>query len=92
MTKHECAVVTAYAADSESYTLARGDEKVVFRFSKSGCYVERNGMKTELRGKMEWSEISYGIKLTTDDLTKLFDTEFQLDLVNETAEITNMKQ
>ena len=88
----ECTGFEPYAADSESYTLARGDEKVVFRFSKSGCYVERNGVKTDLRGKMEWSEISYDIKLTTDDLTKLFDTEFKFDLVNETAGITNMKQ
>ena len=88
----ECTGFEPYAADSESYTLARGDEKVVFRFSESGCYVERNGVKTDLRGKMEWSEISYDIKLTTDDLTKLFDTEFRLDLINEIAEITNMKQ
>ena len=79
-------------ADSKSYTLARGDEKVVFRFSESGCYAERNGVKTDLRGKLEASEITYSIKLTTDDLTKLFDTKFKLDLVNETAEITNMKQ
>ena len=88
----ECTGFEPYAADNKSSTLARGDEKVVFRFSESGCYAERNGVKTDLRGKMEWSEISYSIKLTTDDLTKLFDTEFQLDLVNEIAEITNMKQ
>ena len=30
--------------------------------------------------------------LTTDDLTKLFDTEFKYDFINETAEITNMKK
>ena len=88
----ECTGFKPCAADSESYTLARGDEKVVFRFSESGCYAERNGVKTDLRGKIEASEITYSIKLTTDDLTKLFDTKFKLDLVNGTAEITNMKQ
>ena len=88
----ECTGFKPYAADSKSYTLARGDEKVVFRFSESGCYAERNGVKTDLRGKIEASEITYSIKLTTDDLTKLFDTKFKLDLVNGTAEITNMKQ
>ena len=49
-------------------------------------------MKTDLRGKIEISTTSYGLELTTDDLTKLFDTEFKLDLVNGTAEITNMKK
>ena len=88
----ECTGFKPYAADSESYTLARGDEKVVFRFSESGCFAERNGVKTDLRGKIEISTTSYGFELTTDDLTKLFDTEFKLDLVNGTAEITNMKK
>ena len=88
----ECTGFQPYAADSESYTLVRGDEKVVFRFSESGCYAERNGVKTDLRGKLENSINSYGFYLTTDDLTKLFDTEFKLDLVNGTAEITNMKK
>lgn len=87
----ECTGFEPYAADSNSYTLARGNEKVVFHFSESGCYVERDGVKTDLRGKIEVSKPSYGVELTTDDLTKLFDTEFQLDLVNETAEITNKK-
>ena len=31
----ECTGFEPYAADSESYTLARGDEKVVFRFSET---------------------------------------------------------
>jgi len=88
----ECTGFKPYAADSKSYTLARGDEKVVFRFSESGCFAERNGVKTDLRGKIEISTTSYGFELTTDDLTKLFDTEFKLDLVNGTAEITNMKK
>lgn len=88
----ECTGFKPYAADSKSYTLARGDEKVVFRFSESGSFAERNGVKTDLRGKIEISTTSYGFELTTDDLTKLFDTEFKLDLVNGTAEITNMKK
>ena len=29
------------------------------------------------------------VDLTTDDLTKLFDTEFKFDYINGTAEITN---
>lgn len=89
----ECTGFEPYSADGNSYTLARGNDKVVFHFSKNKCYVERNGKKTDLRGTVdEWMETSCDVKLTTDDLTKLFDTEFKYDFINETAEITNMKK
>ena len=87
----ECTGFTPYAADAESYTLAKGDEKVVFHISESECYTERDGVRIELGGKMEWSKITSAIYLTTGDLTKLFDTELKFDYINGTAEITNKK-
>ena len=87
----ECTGFMPYAADTESYTLARGDEKVVFHFSESECYTERDGVRIELGGKMEWSKITSAIYLTTGDLTKLFDSELKFDYINGTAEITNTK-
>ena len=87
----ECTGFEPYAADSEYYTLARGEEKVVFHFSESECYVERNGERVELRGKQDRSINSWGIYLTTGDLNKLFDTELKCDYINGTAEITNKK-
>ncbi len=64
---------------------------MVFRFSESGCYAERDGVRIELRGQMEQSNLSCHIDLASVDLTKLFDTEFQFDYINGTAEITNKK-
>ena len=87
----ECTGFVPYAADGESYTLARGEEKVVFHFSDSACYVERNGVRVELRGQMKQDEMTCGVDLSTGDLTKLFDTEFQFDCKNGTAEIKNKK-
>ena len=87
----ECTGFAPYAADSESYTLARGEEKVVLHFSDSECYAERDGVRVELRGNMWWDSLNISICLTTEDLTKLFDTEFQFDYINGTAEITNKK-
>ena len=87
----ECTGFAPYAADAESYTLVRGDEKVVFHFSENECYTERNGVRIEIGGKMEWSKITSAIYLTTDDLNKLFDTELKFDYINGTAEITNKK-
>ncbi|WP_143098752.1 hypothetical protein [Ruminococcus albus] len=77
------------AADDNSYTLAKGEEKVIFRFSESDSYAERNGVRIELRGKLSSPSDSCYMDLTTDDLTKLFDTEFKFDYINGTAEITN---
>jgi hypothetical protein len=87
----ECTGFEPYAADRENYTLARGDEKVVLHFSDSACYAERDGVRTELRGKMELTSTSCVIKLVPEDMTKLFDTEFRFDYINGTAEITNKK-
>ena len=87
----ECTGFAPYAADSESYTLAREEEKVVLHFSDSECYAERDGVRVELRGNMWWDSLNISICLTTEDLTKLFDTEFQFDYINGTAEITNKK-
>jgi hypothetical protein len=87
----ECTGFAPYAADSESYTLARGEEKVVLHFSDSECYAERDGVRVELRGNMRWDSLNISTCLTTEDLTKLFDTEFKFDYINGTAEITNKK-
>ena len=40
------------------------------------------------KGRTVWYN---NMDLTTGDLTKLFDTEFQFDYINGTAEITNKK-
>ena len=87
----ECTGFALYSADAENYTLARGEEKVVFHFSENECYTERNGVRIELGGKMEWSKITSAIYLTTGDLHRLFDTELKFDYINGTAEITNKK-
>ncbi len=87
----ECTGFKPSAADNNSYSLARGEETVVFRFSDSECCAERNGVRIELRGNMSLTSNSCMMDLTTDDLTKLFDTEFKFDYINGTAEITNMK-
>ena len=87
----ECTGFKPAAADRNSYTLARGEEKIVFHFSDSECYAERDGVRIELRGKVYMTSASSYVDLTTDDLTKLFDTEFKFDYINGTAEITNMK-
>ena len=86
----ECTGFKPVAAGNNSYTLARGEEKIVFHFSENDSYAERNSVRTELRGKLYMTSASCYVELTTDDLTKLFDTEFQFDYINGTAEITEI--
>ena len=87
----ECTGFEPYAFDDKSYTLARGDEKVVFSFSDSESYAERDGKRIDLRGVIEKDNKTHMIELTPDDLKKLFDTELKFDYINGTAEITNKK-
>ena len=77
------------AADDNSYTLAKGEEKVIFHFSENDSYAERSGVRIELRGNMRLTPTSCMVDLTTDDMTKLFDTGFKFDYINGTAEITS---
>ena len=78
---------TPAGSTKDSFTFARGTESVVFHFSETDSYAERNGARVDIRGEMVKTSSACWLELTTDDLSKLFDTHFDFDYVNCTAYI-----
>ncbi len=74
------------------YSLSDGKNKVTFFFSAADeCYVKKNGERVDIRGGVYCTGSEYAAILTSEDLEKLFDLEFEIDYLNGTAKVNKQE-